>query len=146
MQLSFNTVVFQKYISLFYTKYKKKRDCTTFLKYFKNTKIDKHQNWWEGISIFAPSTNNGCESTNSKLKKHYLKRKIHTFFDFFDKAKLLFNKNNVKQVRLKPYYPTSITQHEVKLINTLQHDADDKIYKWFVDFDLFELKLLSNIY
>ena len=106
MQCSVNKELFNRYVKLFYDKYKDNDRLKDFLKGFRKSKLQKNCSWWEGISVFSPSTNNGCESMNSNLKKNCLAQKVHTFSGFITKCKSLFIDNTAKSVREKTYCPS----------------------------------------
>jgi MULE transposase domain/SWIM zinc finger len=57
-------------------------DVTSFLEYFRQEYLVSHAGWYEGVDFFAPSTNNGLESTNNVIKSHYTLRErlpMHQF-------------------------------------------------------------------
>ncbi|CAF1484455.1 unnamed protein product [Adineta ricciae] len=51
---------------------------TSFYEYFKKQWTEKLPSWYEGSALNLPSTNNGCESFNAKIKREYtLRNKLH---------------------------------------------------------------------
>lgn len=50
---------------------------TEFMEYFKSQWLLKNSNWYEGIALGYPSTNNGLEATNAVIKKsHTLRERL----------------------------------------------------------------------
>jgi hypothetical protein len=66
LQLCQSKEVFDNAANLFVVKWQAKQ--AIFVKYFKDTYIDKFCNWFEGNAMLAPSTNVAQESTHAKLK------------------------------------------------------------------------------
>jgi hypothetical protein len=67
LQLAQNERVFLKASNLFVTKWVKKQP--RFIEYFQNEWLATHNEWYEGVGHFTPSTKNGLEATNNVIKK-----------------------------------------------------------------------------
>ena len=48
------------------------QNCIDYLSNFEKLRIDKNNNWFEGASVHAPSTNCAIESFNAIFKRFYL--------------------------------------------------------------------------
>lgn len=68
LQLCYSTETFNKGANLFLKKWQQENE---FCRYFKNEWIFRNRNWFEGIQLLTPSTNNCLESANNLLKKQY---------------------------------------------------------------------------
>lgn len=66
LQLSADSEMFEEGVKLFFDKW---RGEEKFLKYFRSEWINKNKNWYEGVRMLTPSTNNALESTNNVIKK-----------------------------------------------------------------------------
>ena len=67
LQLAQNERVFLKASNLFAKKWMKKQP--SFIEYFRNEWLTTHNEWYEGVGHFTPSTNNGLEAINNVIKK-----------------------------------------------------------------------------
>ena len=54
---------------LFKDKYKNFQNCTDYLFNFEKLRIDNNNNWFDGTSVHAPSTNCAIESFNAIFKR-----------------------------------------------------------------------------
>ena len=66
LQLSQNKMIFKKASILFLKKWQEKEP--VFIKYFQTEWLQTHENWFEGVRHFTPSTNNCLESFNRVIK------------------------------------------------------------------------------
>lgn len=66
LQLSQSESVFEKASKLLIKKWNK--TLPGFTKYFEENYVKQRSNWYEGIAMLSPSTNNTQESTNGKIK------------------------------------------------------------------------------
>jgi len=67
LQLAQNERIFLKASNLFVKKWVKRQP--SFIEYFQNEWLTTHNEWYEGVGHFTPSTNNGLEATNNVIKK-----------------------------------------------------------------------------
>ena len=73
IQISSNPVIFKTLIAEFLSKYASETD---FIEYFKAQYVDKNYNWFEGASLFSPSSNNALEAQNGVIKSMYTDRAL----------------------------------------------------------------------
>jgi hypothetical protein len=66
LQISANEHVFKKASECFIKKWKSKE--AEFIKYFQEQWLKSHENWYEGVKHYTPSTNNCLESFNKVIK------------------------------------------------------------------------------
>ena len=71
LQLSFCDAVFDKGASLLLHKWRSDPDLFYFSNYFEQTWLSDLKLWYEGAAIGHPSTNNGLESLNNKIKQQF---------------------------------------------------------------------------
>ncbi|CAF2724867.1 unnamed protein product [Rotaria sp. Silwood2] len=69
LQLSFGDDAFEKGTSLLLTEWRSDPDLFYFSSYFEQTWLFDLKFWYEGAVIGCPSTNNGLESLNNKIKQ-----------------------------------------------------------------------------
>ena len=80
LQASYSEQLFNHLLSLFESKWKAKREkeIDAFLEYFRKEWIEsKHSKWYEGAASdlpYFPTTDNGLESTNARIKGDYTLR------------------------------------------------------------------------
>ncbi|CAF4089063.1 unnamed protein product, partial [Rotaria sordida] len=67
LQTAQNERIFIKASNLFVKKWLKKQP--RFIEYFQNEWLTTHNEWYEGVGHFTPSTNNALEATNNVIKK-----------------------------------------------------------------------------
>lgn len=67
LQLSQCAKTFNKGAELFVKKWQNKS--APFVKYFHENYIQQRSNWFEGVAMLKPSTNNGQEATNGLIKR-----------------------------------------------------------------------------
>ncbi len=72
--LSFDDNIFEKGASLLLYKWRSDPDLYIFSNYFEHTWLGELKYWYEGAAYGCPSTNNGLESLNSKIKQQYTLR------------------------------------------------------------------------
>ncbi|CAF4878583.1 unnamed protein product [Rotaria socialis] len=78
LQLCFSDNIFNCAVSLLKLEWDNYPLMKQFQKYFFNEWIKKIPVWYEGAACNIPSTNNGCESLNGKIKEQYtLRNKLH---------------------------------------------------------------------
>ncbi|CAF0934688.1 unnamed protein product [Didymodactylos carnosus] len=82
LQLSFGDPVFFKEAALLLTKWRSDPDLVIFSNNFETTWINDLRYWYEGAAMGVPSTNNGLESRNSKIKEQYALRVKLKLFSF----------------------------------------------------------------
>jgi len=68
LQLSRSREEFEFATTLLFKKYENITIAATFFEYFKSEWIDQHDGWFEGQVLCSPSTNNGLESINNRIK------------------------------------------------------------------------------
>jgi hypothetical protein len=66
LQISSNEQIFKKASDCFVKKWKSKE--AEFIKYFQDQWLKSHENWYEGVKHYTPSTNNCLESFNKVIK------------------------------------------------------------------------------
>ena len=66
LQICENEAIFNAAFDLFKNKWI--LEVPDFVEYFENQWFKENKNWYEGFAIGLPSTNNGLESTNDKIK------------------------------------------------------------------------------
>jgi len=69
--LNFITISLWHQASLLLTKWRSDPDLFLFSNYFKQTWLFDLKFWYEGAALGCPSTNNGLESLNAKIKQQY---------------------------------------------------------------------------
>ncbi|CAF3926247.1 unnamed protein product [Rotaria sordida] len=74
LQLVFNDHLFDKAARLMIMKWTADKDLDTFRKYFEDQWLLSLPFWYEGSANLIPSTNNGIESFNGKIKQMYTLR------------------------------------------------------------------------
>ena len=75
IQIMPSTKAFEKAIELFFIKWESEESSLSkaFLEHFKKEWVDKNSGWYEGFSDGnVPSTDNGLESVNGKIKMGYI--------------------------------------------------------------------------
>lgn len=102
-----------------------------FIKYFNSEWIEKNSNWYEGIAIGYPSTNNGLESISASLKKEHTLREKLPVKQFLNNVVELLSKwslnckkfSEVKTISLKEW--TSGYEWVLKNKNVLRKDIEN---------------------
>ncbi|CAF4475847.1 unnamed protein product, partial [Didymodactylos carnosus] len=74
LQLAFNDQLFQKGAALLLSKWRQYTDLHAFCSYFEQQRLIELPYWSEGAALGVPSTNNGLESLNGKIKSQYTLR------------------------------------------------------------------------
>ncbi|CAF1120089.1 unnamed protein product, partial [Didymodactylos carnosus] len=74
IQLCCNDFIFDEASKLLLKKWQSDTSLDTFRMYFQSEWIDALPYWYEGSALRYPMTNNGLESLNGKIKKHYTLR------------------------------------------------------------------------
>lgn len=81
--------LFNHLVKLFFEKWneKKKTDIDKFLAYFRSEWIDSSNNkWYEGAALNIPSTDNGLESVNGKIKLVFTLRQRMSVNEYLNNA------------------------------------------------------------
>jgi hypothetical protein len=105
---------------LFLTKYK--HTATAFLEYFNSEWLGAQDGWFEGQAMGAPSTNNGLESINKRIKEDGTLRQrlpMGPFMDFmFSECKKWSERLDPTRVNCKLYsfFPSSTLSMQVRII------------------------------
>lgn len=73
LQLSKSKEVFVVGAQLLISKWE--RQFPNMIKYFKQQYVDQRSNWYEGLAVLTPSSNNAQESTNAKIKMTFTNRR-----------------------------------------------------------------------
>ncbi|CAF1143649.1 unnamed protein product [Didymodactylos carnosus] len=74
LQLSFSDQIFVTAANLMINKWKLDKELEKFTDYFEQQWLTVLSFWYEGACILTPSTNNGLESLNGRIKQHYTMR------------------------------------------------------------------------
>ncbi|CAF1448070.1 unnamed protein product, partial [Didymodactylos carnosus] len=91
LQLSFSDDIFSRGSLLLTQKWSADSAIQQFQQYFFDQWITKLPLWYEGAAFNLPSTNNGCESLNGKIKQQYtLRNKLH-LTSFLPKMEQMLN-------------------------------------------------------
>lgn len=69
LQHSQDVEVFKKAAAFLIIKWEKR--ASSFVSFFKKNYIEQRSNWFEGVSMFAPSTNNAQEATHRVIKSTF---------------------------------------------------------------------------
>ena len=85
LQLARNSQIFDKASKLFLLKWKNSNaQVDEFLTYFQGQWLGGLNGWYEGVSLFVPSTNNALESTNRVVKDESTMRERLPLGQFLD--------------------------------------------------------------
>jgi hypothetical protein len=85
LQLARNSQIFDKASKLFLLKWKNSNtQVDEFLTYFQGEWLGGLNGWYEGVSLFVPSTNNALESTNRVVKDESTMRERLPLGQFLD--------------------------------------------------------------
>ena len=76
LQLSTSSKVFKVAVSCFLLKWKQYDEASEFIRFFENEHIEQRCNWYEGVAIGYPSTNNALEATNKSIKDYFGREKL----------------------------------------------------------------------
>lgn len=137
LQLSQNNTIFDHATELFFEKWESHE---RFLKYFKDEWIIQNKNWYEGLRLYTPSTNNALESCNRVIKKENTIRERLPLSKFrvilFEMAQSWSNsyKNNLKHFQLKASIDLPLWTEayqwvrQNKFVSLLDEDDNSKTY------------------
>lgn len=84
LQLASSVAIFNKALQCFVEKWENEEK--EFIKYFKQEWIHLNPNWFEGIMLFTPTTNNPQESFHSVVKSHHTFRERKSLAHFLTTA------------------------------------------------------------
>ncbi|CAF1306954.1 unnamed protein product, partial [Rotaria sordida] len=132
LQLAFNDQVFFAGAKLMLEKWATDKDLNKFSQYFSEQWLSHLCYWYEGAARFTPSSNNGLESLNGRIKQHYTMRNklpLAPFLQLAEKMLVDWSTNNVQQ----PF----------QLHLTINNDLDVKAYDWINKVDRNEILQLD---
>ena len=133
LQLAFNDQVFFAGAKLLLEKWAADKDLHQFSKYFNKEWLTHLCYWYEGAARFSPSTNNGLESLNGRIKNHYTMRNklaLAPFLQLAEKMLIDWSMENLKN----PF----------QTYLTIDTDLDLKAYDWSNKVDRNEILQLDG--
>lgn len=137
LQLSQNKTIFDHATELFFEKWESEE---RFLTYFKSEWINQNKNWYEGLRLYTPSTNNALESCNGVIKKENTIRERLPLSKFrvilFEMTQGWSNlyKYKLKQFQVKPSIDLPLWTEayqwvrQNKFVSLLDEDENSKYY------------------
>ncbi|CAF2642268.1 unnamed protein product [Rotaria sp. Silwood2] len=137
LQLCFSDNIFNCAVSLLNLKWNNYPLMKQFQEYFFNEWIKKLPLWYEGAACHIPSTNNGCESLNGKIKQQYtLRNKLH-LSSFLPKIEQMLHawpiKSSSNGFIAKPSISTELELTAFKWSNTInQIDILHWFGNWYI--------------
>ena len=128
LQLAFNDRVFSIGSKLMLQKWAADKDLHKFSEYFREQWLSGLCYWYQGAPRFSPSTNNGLESLNGRIKQHY-KLPLALFLQLAEKMLMDWSTNSIE----KPF----------QLHLNINSDLDLKAYDWINKVDRNEILQLD---
>jgi hypothetical protein len=117
--LSFTDDVFHKGMTLLLAKWRSDPDLVFFSNYFEQTWLFDLKYWYEGAAIGYPSTNNGLESLNNKIKQQYTLRN-----------KLPLSKFLATMATMLRDWSTKTVENEFQTFAAVNLQAEKEGWKW----------------
>ena len=133
LQLSESTDIFNTAYKLFKKKWsnEKNKAIDSFLNYFDNVWIEQHPGWYEGYAPGVPSTNNGLEATNEKVKSQATLRTKLSFGRFLEVVTTeIIEKWSKERDEDKPYCKPFVTQPTINhslWVQAFHMSIDDRL-------------------
>ncbi|CAF1552010.1 unnamed protein product, partial [Didymodactylos carnosus] len=133
LQLCFQDNLFSQAASLLLGKWSLDNQLDRFRTYFEGQWINDLSFWYEGAVCLAPSTNNGLESLNGKIKQSYTMRNKLSLATFLQTAERM----------LRDWSTKSATDGFAHTIH-FESDLESKAHQWSQKIDQSQIIRLSN--
>ncbi|CAF1174106.1 unnamed protein product [Didymodactylos carnosus] len=133
LQLCFKDNLFNQAASLLLGKWSLDNQLDRFRTYFEGQWINDLSFWYEGAVCLAPSTNNGLESLNGKIKQSYTMRNKLSLATFLQTAERM----------LRDWSTKSATDGFAHTIH-FESDLESKAHQWSQKIDQSQIIRLSN--
>jgi hypothetical protein len=124
LQLSFDDELFNQASSLLLKKWRSDPDLHTFSNYFEHTWLNDLKYWYEGAAVGYPSTNNGLESLNAKIKQQYTLRNKLPLSKFLATMEIMLHDWSVKSI-----------ENEFQTFPKVTVEQEKEAWKWLKGFD-----------
>ncbi len=123
LQICESAKLFHQSVKLFLKKWAKTPSVGPFISYFKSEWLEKHPGWFEGVSLFVPSTNNALESTNRTLKDKVNRKRLAL-------AVFLSNANKIVSGWSYDRDDSNVNAKNFATEPTISHQLWTKSYQW----------------
>lgn len=128
LQLSQSKEVFDEASKLLINEWKEKTP--EFIKYFEENYILQRSNWYEGIAMLSPSTNNALESTNGKIKLLFTNKRRVTMQEMKNISATMIQNWSQDLANEKPFEEkVSFTDQEITAAYIWMKQKDTKVLK-----------------